>query len=142
MIYFLGLIIFLILIFLSVIHFYWAVGGKWGFSSVLPTKNDGSLMMKPRMIDSFSVSVILGVIAVLYAEKASVLKIGFLPNWFLNYGLYVVSAVFFLRSIGDFNYIGFFKKIKNTQFAKNDTKYFSPLCLFLSIVGVLIAYLK
>ena len=97
-------------------------------------------MMKPRTVDSVSVGIILGVVAVLYAVKASILKIDFLPDWFLNYGLYVVVTVFFLRSIGDFNYVGFFKKIKNTQFAKNDTKYFSPLCLLFTIIGILIEY--
>ncbi|WP_422091165.1 DUF3995 domain-containing protein [Tenacibaculum ovolyticum] len=62
------------------------------------------------------------------------------PIRLLTQGLYVVLAVFFIRSIGDFNYVGFFKKTKNTMFAKNDTNYFSPLCLFLSIIGVIILY--
>ena len=140
MIYFLGLIAFLILMFLSIIHFYWAIGGKWGFEAVLPTKKTGTRVLNPKWIDSFSVGVFLLGIAIVYGVKAAVLKFDFIPDWLLNYSLYTVLGVFFLRSIGDFKYVGFFKKIKNTQFAKNDTKYFSPLCLFLSAVGVLISF--
>jgi len=41
-----------------------------------------------------------------------------------------------LRAIGEFKYLGFFKKIKNTEFAIADSKLFSPLSL---AIGFLIA---
>jgi hypothetical protein len=37
--------------------------------------------------------------------------------------------------MGEFNYVGFFKKVKDTEFAKWDTKLFSPLCLLISSFG-------
>jgi hypothetical protein len=43
-----------------------------------------------------------------------------------------------LRAIGDFNYVGFFKKIKHTKFGKNDTKYFSPLCLTIGVLTIIL----
>jgi hypothetical protein len=141
MIYFLGWIAFLILIFLSVIHFYWAVGGKWGFNSVLPTKNDGSLMMKPKWIDSITVGIGLAFIAMLYAIKIELVFVA-LPNWLSQYGMYIIASIFLIRAIGDFKYVGFFKSIKNTLFANNDNKYFSPLCLFLGVIAFLLEYFK
>jgi Protein of unknown function (DUF3995) len=56
----------------------------------------------------------------------------------MNYGLVVISLLFFLRAIGDFRYVGFFKKVKQTVFARLDSKYYSPLCLFIAVCGVVI----
>lgn len=54
-------------------------------------------------------------------------------GWFL-------SIVFLIRSIGDFNMLGIFKKIKQTEFSEFDTKYFIPLTLFWSFTFSLLAY--
>ena len=122
------------------IHLYWSIGGKWAFKEVLPTKANGKLVLNPKWFDSLFVGVSLLGVAILYGIRIELFKINFLPNWFLNYALYVITIVFIIRAIGDFKYVGFFKKIKDTKFANNDTKYFSPLCLFLSIVGALIEF--
>ncbi|WP_281635816.1 DUF3995 domain-containing protein [Flavobacterium marginilacus] len=47
-----------------------------------------------------------------------------------------------MRAIGDFNYVGFFKKIKLAKFGKNDTKYFSPLCLIIGILTLILELIK
>jgi hypothetical protein len=49
----------------------------------------------------------------------------------------VFAAVFFARTVGDFKYVGLFKKIKGTHFSKYDTWFYSPLCLFLSLSFVI-----
>ena len=74
----------------------------------------------------------------MYAEKIQLFTLSSTPTWLQDYGLYVVASIFLIRAIGDFNYVGFFKKVTTTEFAINDTKYFSPLCLFLGVVGLLI----
>ncbi|KRE83053.1 hypothetical protein ASG89_13045 [Paenibacillus sp. Soil766] len=52
----------------------------------------------------------------------------------MNSLLVYVSATFLvLRAIGDFKYLGFFKKVKHTSFSYYDTRFYSPLCLFLAI---------
>ena len=33
---------------------------------------------------------------------------------------------------GNFRLVGFFKKVRGTRFATLDTRYYSPLCLFLA----------
>ena len=141
MVYFLGWIAFLILMFLSIIHFLWAFGVKWGYKAVLPADEENNLKLKPSKTITIIVACLLAFAAVLYAVKAKIVTVYFVPNLLVNVGLYIVLVVFFIRSIGDFKYVGFFKKTKNTMFAKNDTKYFSPLCLFLSIISMVILYM-
>lgn len=64
-----------------------------------------------------------------------------IPKWLdivHKYGLWVIASIFILRTIGDFNYVGFFKKYKTTKFGLNDTKYYSPLCLTIGILTVML----
>lgn len=65
-----------------------------------------------------------------------------IPLWLDNYGLWIIAGIFILRAIGEFNYVGFFKKIKQTKFGKNDTKYYSPLCLTIGILTLLMELKK
>ncbi|MBA6155320.1 DUF3995 domain-containing protein [Tenacibaculum sp. S7007] len=142
MIYFLGWIAILQLIFISGIHFYWAFGGIWGMKDVSPTKTKDEKIICPPWIATLIVAVVMVGFTAIYAEKMKLVSLLFLPNWLLDYGMYIVVSIFIIRAIGEFNYVGFFKRIKNTRFAKNDTKYFSPLCLFLGVVGMLIEIYK
>jgi hypothetical protein len=64
-----------------------------------------------------------------------------LPVWLdilRKYGIWAIIVIFLVRAIGDFRYVGFFKKYRNTKFGKNDTKYYSPLCLLIGILGIMI----
>ena len=138
MISFLGWVSVLILLFLAGVHLYWAFGGKWGFEAVIPIDKNGKNLLNPKWIDSLLVAVILCVIAFLYAVKATIINIEFIPQLINKYGLPIISFVFVARAIGDFKYVGFFKKYNSSIFAKKDTYYFSPLCLFLAVVGFLL----
>ena len=60
----------------------------------------------------------------------------------MQYTGWIISILFFIRAIGDFKYVGFFKKVKQTTFGEMDTTYFSPLCLVISMVGILIETLN
>ncbi|WP_369124978.1 DUF3995 domain-containing protein [Enterobacter asburiae] len=52
---------------------------------------------------------------------------------FYRIGNWVVVVLFLLRAVGDFKIVGFFKKIRRTEFSKYDSLYYSPLCLYLSL---------
>ncbi|NMH89945.1 DUF3995 domain-containing protein [Flavivirga sp. Y03] len=39
-----------------------------------------------------------------------------MPDRIFKYGSWIISIVFILRAIGEFKYIGFFKKIKTYAF--------------------------
>jgi hypothetical protein len=61
-----------------------------------------------------------------------------LPDWINKYSLWVIAGIFVVRAIGDFNYVGFFKKMRNTPFGQNDTRYYSPICLVIGILTIIL----
>jgi hypothetical protein len=44
-----------------------------------------------------------------------------------------------VRAIGDFNYVGFFKRRRGTRFAHLDTRLYSPLALGLGLGTAIVA---
>lgn len=130
------LAILLIVIFfgLALIHFYWAIGGQWGFESALPTDEQGVLVLNPKTFDSIVVGVALVLFGVFYWLTFISEKDRF-PRWLRKTGMWAIPIVFALRALGDFKYVGFFKQIKSTEFAYLDTVFFSPLCLTIAIIG-------
>lgn len=120
-------------------HFYWAFGGTLGLDRAIPTK-DGIALLNPGKI----LTIIVGFIILSFAWIAYVLN--FKDLSMISYSKQIVyagwflSGVFAIRSIGDFNMVGLFKKIKTTKFAEFDTKYFIPLTSFWAITFALLAY--
>lgn len=133
----LGSLLVFIFVVLATIHFYWAFGGKWGIDAALPTNKDGIRVLNPKATESSIVGFVLLFFAIFYLAKIGVLSIT-LPNWLLHYGGWILPSIFLFRVIGDFKYIGLFKKLKSTKFAKGDTRYFIPLCAFLSISAFIV----
>lgn len=121
----------------ALFHFYWAFGGKYGLMSAGPSLKGGEDFI-PGGILIFTVAVMLLGLSVLAIQLVSPVK---MLKDYIHYIGYLVSAIFIIRAIGDFKYVGFFKKVYNSNFATLDTKYFSPLVLFLGIsYGILAAY--
>jgi hypothetical protein len=60
-------------------------------------------------------------------------------NLFVSVLLWMQVAVFLLRAIGDFRYVGFFKRVHKTAFARNDSLIYSPLCLLLAALALCLA---
>lgn len=133
----LGLILFIC----GIIHFNWVFGGTFGFAKSLPTNEQGERVLNPKKVDSAVVGIGLTSFGVLYILKSGLIKFSF-PEWILNYVFWLIPIIFILRAIGDFKYIGFFKKVRTTDFARLDTKLFSPLCLLIGLLGVLSQLMK
>lgn len=125
-------LLFIIFLFLSGLHFYWAFGGKWGSGAVIPTKNDAAPAIMPGITATLIVAFGLLGFGLLPLIISNILPF-ILPLWLEKSGLWISAGIFGIRAIGEFNYVGFFKKHKYTQFGKNDTKYYSPLCLIISL---------
>ncbi|GGF14171.1 DUF3995 domain-containing protein [Flavobacterium limi] len=135
---FIVIVLFTIFLFLSSIHFYWAFGGKWGSKGVFPSNPDGSPMRPPSVLATLIVAAGLLAFSLFYLIKGGYFSVG-LPLWINKNGLWVLTGIFILRAVGDFKYLGFFKKIKNSKFAVNDTKLYSPLCLAIGILTLVLA---
>ena len=91
--------------------------------------------MNPKLFECFVVAFGLLAFGLFILIKSQILSFD-LPNWLMKYGLWFLSIVFIIRAIGEFKYIGFFKKIKTTKFGQLDTKYYSPLCLVISFLAI------
>ncbi len=137
----LSIILFLIFTVLGGFHFYWIFGGIWGLEKVIPTKgNEVNTLSIPKLA-TLIVGLVLVFFGLIYLIKSGFTNVQ-VPNWVTNYGYWFIPSIFILRAIGEFKYVGFFKKIKNTEFAKADSKIFSPLCLGIGVIGVLIQLMK
>ena len=90
-------------------------GGRWGFENSIPTNFEGNKIFNPKQNESSIVAIGLLVFATYYFLIRDLISIEFL-NWISIYVGWVISFIFILRSIGDFKHIGFFKKIKTSNF--------------------------
>lgn len=124
-----------ILAVIALFHFYWSLGGVYGIYSTAP-KLEGKDEFKIPKFLAFIVACLisfLAILAVLLVSDNSPFK------ELLSYCGYAVSAVFIIRAIGDFKYLGFFKKIYNSSFSKKDSLYYSPLCLMLGVAFIILS---
>lgn len=120
----------IILSLLAVIHIYWAVGGTLGKNAAVPAR-DGKPLFKPTPFTTFLVAVGLFAMAALNAGKIGWIEAPSMSK-FIRVGLWLTVAIFLLRAIGDFRYVGFFKRYRENRFATLDTMLYSPLCLLLA----------
>jgi len=140
MILILGGLLAIIFVLLSGIHFYWAIGGKWGFKEALPTTLEGRFLFQPKMFEGIVVGFTLLLMAIFYGIRSGAIPLD-LPSSIAQIGGWAIPSIFLLRTLGDFKYVGLFKKVKPTNFSERDTKYFVPICAFLCIAGYWVQYI-
>jgi hypothetical protein len=131
------LVLAIVFLSLAAIHVYWAFGGKGAAAATVPSNLNNKPIISPGPVDCMVVALGLLGFCVFVLIRSGILLIG-LPGWLLNYGLWAIAALFLLRAMGEFKYVGFFKKIKSTQFGQMDTKYYSPLCLLIAVLAVIL----
>lgn len=132
-----SIVLVFILFTLGILHFYWTIGGKWAFENSLPHKETGERVLNPKSFECFIAAIMLIAFGFFVLVKSKIILFD-LPIWLNYYGLYVLAFVFIMRAIGDFKYVGFFKKIKKTTFGRLDSKLYSPLCLLIGILLLLL----
>ncbi|HEV8042329.1 MAG TPA: DUF3995 domain-containing protein [Bryobacteraceae bacterium] len=118
---------------ISVLHVYWALGGKWGSAFTVPTVS-GRRMFDPSPAATWAVAGLFGLGVILILGKAGWIQTGPL-NWVIDLSIWALSLVFLLRAVGNLRSFGFFKTIKETPFAHWDTWLYSPLCLLLATLA-------
>ena len=126
----------LVLIFsiLSLIHVYWFLGGTRGLMYAIPTRTDRMISLDIPRSATIIVAVVLAIFALVYVEM--VISYSFFSDSIAAFARWGIPIIFLLRAIGEFNYVGFFKKVKGTPFANADTILFSPLCLYIGSIGM------
>ncbi len=115
---------------LSALHWYWAFGGKWGLDGVVPSV-DGKPTFSPGRLPTIVVACALLIAGLVCLWRVGVIAVG-LPVWIPSSGVWVLAVVFFARAVGDFRLFGFFKWVRDSEFARRDTLIYSPLCALIS----------
>jgi Protein of unknown function (DUF3995) len=124
---------------LSGIHIYWAMGGKWGMNAAVPTHATGKSIFSPSPLATLIVAFGLFTMGIIQLKEI-VSFLDSISNPIFRFVEFAIAFVFLVRAIGDFKYVGFFKKRIGTLFYYNDTKFYSPLCLLISIATGWIAF--
>jgi hypothetical protein len=127
----------LVLITLAALHVVWAIRGV-GTTNAIPSRPDGTPVFRPGRIATLGVAIALTVAALLVAGRARLADTGLSPV-ILHVGVWGVAAAFALRTIGEFRYVGLFKRVRGTSFAQWDTRLFTPLCAAIAIAAALVA---
>ena len=122
---------------IALIHFHWALGGAFGLNQCLPKKANGELLFHLKKRDSALVGFGFILLAIFYWVRSGLLEHN-IPDEVIKYGSWSIPIIFLLRAIGEFKYVGFLKKIKDTEFGKWDSQLLSPLCLLIALCGLFI----
>ena len=130
-----------ILLFGAAFHLHWAMGGRIGFSVSLPQHSDGESVYSE--LQHFWRPAALGVAVVLVGIGALVLIhqrwiASNLDHRSTGAILMLAGAVLIARAVLPNRYVGLFKSLRTTRWAKYDSMLYSPLILLL---GVALLYL-
>lgn len=120
----------IILFGIAALHLYWAAGGRRGVGSVVP-EADGRPLFEPSPAAAVAAAVALSVAGALVLAQGGIVALP-VTTATLPWATVALSAVFLARAAGDLHYVGFFKRVRDTRFARADTLLYSPLCLGLA----------
>jgi hypothetical protein len=119
-----------ILVALSGVHVYWALGGTGGKGAVIP-EDGGRPLLKPRPVVTFGIA---GGLAL--AAAVAALRGGLFGPAGDHVGVCIAAGalgvLFVARAVGERHYVGLFKRVKGTRFARWDTWLFTPLCVIIA----------
>ena len=123
---------------LGVWHFYMAATPASRETGAVPSV-EGRPLFVPSPRATVGVGVVLVLFALLVAGTARVLPLG-VPIFALRWLSYALAFGLLARAVGEFKYVGFFKRVRGSRFATMDTFVYSPLCVLLATGVALIAH--
>ncbi len=126
-----------IFVVLALIHFYWALGGRSGKRAAVPEVS-GRPAFVPSAASTSVVAIGLSACALLVAVAAGLVGPP-APHPWVTWLTFALALALLARAIGDFRLVGFFKRIRGTQFARLDSVVYAPLCMALAIAVFYVA---
>ena len=125
----LAVLVSLVFVGLALWHVGMALWPDKGRGGAVPTVA-GKPLFAPSTRATLGVAVVLLLFAGLVAATAGLVAVS-LQQSLLVWLCYGLALGLFGRAVGEFKYVGFFKRIRGSRFAKLDTPIYSPLCLLL-----------
>jgi hypothetical protein len=126
-----------ILTMLGLIHLYWAAGGRAGSTAALPERS-GQPTFQPGPIVTVGVAGGLFAAAGVLLTRLELVRTPVNQRW-ASRGAWTIAMLFGLRALGDFQYVGVFKRVQGTPFARWDTALYTPLCIMIAVGSALVA---
>lgn len=120
---------------LALVHLYWAFGGRRAVT-VAASAHSGARGVRPSRAALVGIAGAFGAAAAVVAMRA-----GWIDLWrdppSVRIAAGMVALAFSLRAIGDFRYVGAFKRNGNASvFGFVDTLLCCPLCIALSVAAI------
>jgi hypothetical protein len=128
-----------ILLAIAALHLFWAAGLRPS-GAVIPER-DGQPVFAPRRPITMFMALLFTLSAwVLLVRSGAILPpaVPVLPR-LIRWATWGIAMIFVLRAVGEFHYVGFFKRGRTTRFARMDDRVYSPLALLLGMGSALIA---
>jgi hypothetical protein len=123
---------------LGLIHVYWAFGGRAASKAAIP-EIDGHRAFSPSRLATLAVAVALFSAAALVAAAGRLIANPFPPSY-IRMATILFGVLLIARAIGDFHFVGFFKRKSVSRFARLDAAVYSPLCLALGLGVLFVAF--
>ncbi len=121
----------LVFVTLALWHLRMALWPTSDASSAVPSVG-GKPLFVPSPWATGLVGVVLLLFACLVGATAGLVEIG-IPVRVLSWLCDALALGLLARAIGEFKYVGFFKRVRDSKFARLDTLLYSPLCLLLAV---------
>lgn len=115
---------------IAVWHVRMALGPMTGGSHAVPSV-DGKPLFVPSRQSTLLVAAVLLLFAALVAATGGLFSQP-LPAVVLAWLSYALAVGLVARAVGDFKYVGLFKRVRGSAFARLDSLVYSPLCLLLA----------
>jgi hypothetical protein len=122
---------------LALWHFRMALMPASGESGAMPSVA-GKPLFVPSARATAAVGFVLLLFACLVAATGGLVHVG-VPPRLLTWSSFALALGLLARAIGEFKYVGFFKRVRGSRFAKLDTLLYSPLCLLLAVGVAVVA---
>jgi hypothetical protein len=122
---------------LALWHFRMALLPASGAGGAVPSV-EGRPLFVPSARTTVAVGLVLLVFAGLVAATGGLVHLGISPR-LLSWASLALSLGLLARAIAEFEYVGFFKRVRGSRFAKLDTLLYSPLCLLLALAVAFVA---
>lgn len=130
-----GIVLASIFTFLGGLHLYWAAGGQVWIKGAAP-EIEGKGDFSPGVLATLFVAGALFALGILSFTMGFHLS----EMAWLGWSGWSAAGLFFIRAVGDFKYVGFFKKLKSGLFAKRDRQIYAPLCLGISFLFSILSW--
>jgi hypothetical protein len=135
---FIAVAVCLVFLVLALWHIYMAWRPASGVSAAVPSSG-GKPLFVPSRKATVAVAVVLLLFACLVGATAGFISAG-LPRSVSAWLAYALSLGLLARALGDFKYVGLFKRVRDSRFAVLDTLVYSPLCLLLALGVAYVAF--